>query len=177
MQFDGMIPPIFLFRTKVRFFYIKGVLMSRQIQIRRGSAAENDAFTGAIGEITMDTTNKTQRVHDGETAGGIKLARQDEITDSFAPSSRYTNLSLGPSGTSYTAPADGYVSLAKEAGTSGAFFNLFNLTKCIGITSDGFQPGTKFLWIPVAKGDEFTVSYSFSGTTTFFRFVYAKNAL
>lgn len=30
--------------------------MSRQIQIRRGMADENDEFTGAIGEITMDTT-------------------------------------------------------------------------------------------------------------------------
>lgn len=55
--------------------------MSRQIQIRRGSAAENDNFTGAIGEITMDTTNKTLRVHDGETVGGTVLAKQSEIPD------------------------------------------------------------------------------------------------
>lgn len=53
--------------------------MSRQIQIRRGSATDHANFTGAIGEITMDTTNKTLRVHDGETAGGIKLAKQSEI--------------------------------------------------------------------------------------------------
>lgn len=53
--------------------------MSRQIQIRRGTAAENNAFTGAIGEVTMDTTNKTLRVHDGETAGGTVLAKQSEI--------------------------------------------------------------------------------------------------
>ena len=37
--------------------------MSRQIQIRRGTAAEHENFTGAIGEITMDTTNKTRRRH------------------------------------------------------------------------------------------------------------------
>lgn len=55
--------------------------MSRQIQIRRGTANENDAFTGAIGEITMDTTNNTLRVHDGETAGGTVLAKQSEISD------------------------------------------------------------------------------------------------
>ena len=29
--------------------------MSKQWQIRRGTTAENDAFTGASGEITMDT--------------------------------------------------------------------------------------------------------------------------
>jgi hypothetical protein len=55
--------------------------MTRQIQIRRGDAAANDNFTGAIGEVTMDTTNNTLRVHDGQTVGGTILAKQDEIPD------------------------------------------------------------------------------------------------
>jgi len=45
--------------------------MSTQVQFRRGTAAENDAFTGAVGEVTVDTTNKALRVHDGATAGGF----------------------------------------------------------------------------------------------------------
>ena len=45
--------------------------MTRILQIRRGTAAENDNFTGMTGEITMDTTNKTVRIHDGETLGGL----------------------------------------------------------------------------------------------------------
>ena len=47
-----------------RFFYIKktGEKMSRQIQIRRGTSAEHDNFTGAIGEITMDTTIKEDTI-------------------------------------------------------------------------------------------------------------------
>ncbi len=45
--------------------------MSTQVQFRRGTAAENDAFTGAVGEITIDTTNKALRVHDGVAAGGF----------------------------------------------------------------------------------------------------------
>jgi hypothetical protein len=44
--------------------------VSTQIQYRRGTGVQNDAFTGALGEITVDTTNKTLRVHDGVTAGG-----------------------------------------------------------------------------------------------------------
>ena len=56
--------------------------MTRILQIRRGTATQNDNFTGLNGEITMDTTNKTIRIHDGETLGGIKLARQDEIPSS-----------------------------------------------------------------------------------------------
>ena len=55
--------------------------MARQIQIRRGTTLENDNFTGAIGEITMDTDAKTLRVHDGETVGGVALARADAEFD------------------------------------------------------------------------------------------------
>lgn len=54
--------------------------MSRQIQIRRGTAAEHETFTGAVGELTFD--GQTLRVHDGTTVGGIILARADEITTS-----------------------------------------------------------------------------------------------
>lgn len=53
--------------------------MARQIQIRRGTATEHNSFTGAIGEITMDTTNNTLRVHDGQTVGGTILAKQSEL--------------------------------------------------------------------------------------------------
>ena len=56
--------------------------MTRILQIRRGTSAQNDNFTGLSGEITMDTTNKTIRIHDGETLGGIQLARKDEIPES-----------------------------------------------------------------------------------------------
>lgn len=44
--------------------------MSRQIQIRRGTANEHTTFIGADGEITVDTTNHTLRIHDGITPGG-----------------------------------------------------------------------------------------------------------
>ena len=48
--------------------------MAKQLQLRKGTAAEHDTFTGANGEVTVDTTNKTLRVHDGSTVGGIRLA-------------------------------------------------------------------------------------------------------
>jgi len=48
--------------------------MPLQFQFRRGTSAQNNAFTGAIGEISVDTDNKTLRVHDGATPGGISLA-------------------------------------------------------------------------------------------------------
>ncbi len=53
--------------------------MPTQVQFRRGTTAQNEAFTGAVGEISVDTTLDTVRVHDGSTAGGIRLARFSEI--------------------------------------------------------------------------------------------------
>lgn len=48
--------------------------MAKQLQLRKGTTTEHNTFTGANGEVTVDTTNKTLRVHDGTTAGGTRLA-------------------------------------------------------------------------------------------------------
>jgi hypothetical protein len=52
--------------------------MSIQVKFRRGTATQHLSFTGANGEITVDTTNKTLRVHDGVTVGGIRIAKFSE---------------------------------------------------------------------------------------------------
>jgi hypothetical protein len=51
--------------------------MATQVQLRRGTSAENDSFTGAQGELTYDTTNKRVRIHDGGTAGGFEIKTED----------------------------------------------------------------------------------------------------
>ena len=56
--------------------------MTRVLQIRRGNAAQNNNFTGMPGEITMDTDTKTIRIHDGETLGGVAMARADSVRNS-----------------------------------------------------------------------------------------------
>lgn len=55
--------------------------MAKVLQIRRGTTAQNDNFTGLAGEVTMDTDTKTLRVHDGQTLGGFTLARSDDIRE------------------------------------------------------------------------------------------------
>ena len=53
--------------------------MAIQIQLRQGTTTEHNTFTGAVGEVTVDTTNKTLRVHDGSTVGGTVLAKVSEV--------------------------------------------------------------------------------------------------
>lgn len=53
--------------------------MATQVQIRRGTSAEHASFTGALAELTVDTTKDTVVVHDGVTAGGYPLARESAL--------------------------------------------------------------------------------------------------
>jgi plasmid maintenance system antidote protein VapI len=58
--------------------------MPTQIQWRRGTTAQTASFTGATGEVTVDTTKKTLVVHDGVTPGGFPLSLESAQQDSFA---------------------------------------------------------------------------------------------
>jgi hypothetical protein len=51
--------------------------MATQLQIRRGTSSQVAAFTGAEGEVVVNTTNDSIHVNDGSTAGGFEMARVD----------------------------------------------------------------------------------------------------
>ena len=53
--------------------------MSIQIQWRRGTTAQHNVFTGALGEVTVDTDKDTLVVHDNSTVGGFPLARESAL--------------------------------------------------------------------------------------------------
>ena len=58
--------------------------MAARVKLRRGTSAQHNTFTGAVAEITVDTTNNTIRVHDGSTAGGIPLARESQANTAIS---------------------------------------------------------------------------------------------
>ena len=47
--------------------------MAIRVQFRRGTSNEHSTFTGAAGEVTVNTENKSLVVHDGSTAGGSEV--------------------------------------------------------------------------------------------------------
>ena len=53
--------------------------MARQVQLRRGTTAQTSSFTGAIGEVTVDTDKDVVVVHDGSTAGGHPLTKNSTL--------------------------------------------------------------------------------------------------
>ena len=51
--------------------------MAKLLKLRRGTTSQHSSFTGAEGEVTIDTTKDTAVVHDGTTQAGRPLARED----------------------------------------------------------------------------------------------------
>ena len=51
--------------------------MAKLLRLRRGTDTQHTTFTGAEGEVTVNTTNDSLHVHDGATAGGTELAKAD----------------------------------------------------------------------------------------------------
>jgi hypothetical protein len=80
--------------------------MATQVQFRRGTTTQNNAFTGAVGEITYDSEAKTLRLHDGSNAGGgaivVTLAGSQTLTNKTMSTNSVwqgTNVGIGYGGT------------------------------------------------------------------------------
>lgn len=57
--------------------------MSIQVQHRRGTKAENDAFTGAAGELIFQTDGKRASMHDGTLLGGYPQANFLDVVNNY----------------------------------------------------------------------------------------------
>ena len=58
--------------------------MATQVQFRRGTTGEHSGFTGAVGEVTVDTEKKTVCIHDASQIGGFPLLREDFTNSNLA---------------------------------------------------------------------------------------------
>jgi hypothetical protein len=54
--------------------------MAIQVQLRRGTSTQHNSFTGAIAELTFDSTNTALRIHDGSKIGGHLLPKSSDLT-------------------------------------------------------------------------------------------------
>ena len=93
-----------------------------QVKLRRGTATEHSGFTGAEGEVTVDTTNDTLRVHDGSTVGGVRLAKLSEAGGSGTVTEvdSGTGLTGGPITTSGTLSLASIANLRALGNVSGS---------------------------------------------------------
>ena len=86
--------------------------MPTVLQFRRGTTAQNNAFTGSAGEVSIDTDLDTLVVHDGSTAGGHTLVTDtatQTLTNKTLTSPNITGLQLGGVAVTATAAELNYV--------------------------------------------------------------------
>ena len=116
--------------------------MAKLLKLRRGSTTQHSSFTGAEGEVTIDTTKDTAVVHDGAQAGGRPLAREDmnnvpagtilgtQLENSGVTAGQYGSTTSIPS---ITVDAQGLVTAA----TSTNLTSISNGTGVIGVGFNG----------------------------------------
>ena len=108
--------------------------------------------------------------------GNLSTAGKDLASGLGMPSSRYINLTLGASGSTYTAPANGWF-FVRKVSTGIQVIYLTNHTNGMTLSCYSSNSGEYLDSImPVVKGQSVGCEYSTGGTTQFFRFIYAEGA-
>jgi len=85
-----------------------------EVKLRRGTTAQHSTFTGAEGEVTVDTDKDTVVVHDGTTAGGHELRRKDDtIATAEIDDNAVTATKISDSDANFNVSAGGKVGIGR----------------------------------------------------------------
>ena len=109
----------------------------------------------------------------------LKFSDKMLITNLNSPASRYTDLSLGASGTDYIMVADGFLLLQKRVVDTDnpKYISFVNFTTGIKEERNGTGGNNLTILQRVSKGDKIRIAYSLTGVTETFRFIYCKGAI
>lgn len=151
-----------------KMFYYNGTTWDNQQRYICGTAISNNL--GKI--ISFNPYNTNQLLDKNDTTF---------IAEQAMPSSKYVDLELGVSGTTYTALANGYIQFVKQATASGQYMVAYDNdlpstsvdenTIAIKWSTSGVND---VLYFPVRKGQKFTIGYTFDGPTVAFRIIFAQ---
>ena len=131
-----------------------------QLYFKVANAVQNLELLN-VGEVLEALTLKTDKV---------------QAAAASMPSNKYIDLTLGASGTTYTAPANGWFYLGINT-TSQNDGILMQVSAVYGMNGTALSfEGWKQCTIPVRKGEPCYITYQRSGTDygTLFRFIYAE---
>ena len=142
---------------------------------------------GSIEELEATKANSTDLTNLSNHVTTIEEGKANTAADNFTaigkstlasyamPSNRYIDLTLGASGSTYTAPANGFVYLVKKTGGTNQYIILRNDTKTYQIQHQPYSAGSTISMIlQFQKSDVIKVTYNASADTITFRFVYAE---
>ncbi len=146
--------------------------MTKEVQFRRGNSAEHSTFTGANGEITINSDRNVPVVHNGTTTGGFEVA-------GIGATQTLTNKTILVA----TATSTGTASQPLQV-NGGAYFNglvgigVTNPTITLQLPSTGNISNQGTTSLSSTVGVAFTVSqfYHSNGNASYLRIKAARNA-
>jgi len=130
-----------------------------------------------IDEIATDLNGKADT-----DLSNITTTGKTKVSNLPMPSSSYVDLTLGASGDSYTAPANGWVVHGFVSSGAGQHNNLGiknNGSDYMFVTAGPATASYQNLWtvLPVKKGDVFYLYYGTFSSVIAFRFIYAQGEI
>ena len=129
-----------------------------------------------ISKIATDSTGKITSFAPKTVFHALDYNDKSTISGWSMPSSRYIDLTLGASGSKYTAPANGILTLRGRTTTDNKAYGIINnaslCTNLIRVDNVGNEFGVFML---AQKGQSLTVIYEGSLASGYiFRFIYAE---
>ena len=119
-----------------------------------------------------DTVQDASLINAGAVLGQLTTKTSSvEAAEASMPSGRSIALTLGASGSSYTAPANGWVCVAGT--TSNGFYQVNSLPYRIHLRS-GTAGGLTSMIFPVRKGQQYILEYESITQNFWYTFVYAE---
>lgn len=89
------------------------------------------------------------------------------------PSGNFEDLALGASGTTYTAPANGWVFASVNLSTENGYLQIYKSLYSV-LSRVSKADVTAICLFPVKKGENYQVYYTSLSKTNYFRFIYAE---
>lgn len=135
-------------------------------------AVGNGTLYYYVGDIVQDAS----LINAGAVLGQLSTKTNFvEAAEASMPSGKYIDLTLGASGTIYTAPANGWFVLHKDANGVNQYVYMYTIGidvgTCFNVSSATDIPS---YFLPVKAGDTVQIDYTLGGATRQFRFVYAE---
>lgn len=163
------------------------------IDVKKGDTVSAGYYNGTITRfgISPATGNGSLYFYVGDTLQDAQLINAGHVLTDLAtktnsvqaaaasmPSGRYIDLTLGASGSIYTAPANGWFHISKVAGSDFYYTNIIRMRDdsngLIGSFSEAYRSSPCESTMPVRKGDVVLVEYNATGALNNFVFIYAE---
>jgi hypothetical protein len=112
-----------------------------KIKLPKKTNTQTNSYTGASGEVTIDTDKQVIVVHDGSTAGGISLASEARVNAAFTAANNSTDTWVRSAANAASSYANSAYLTANSAGSyaNAAFAAANSSTTVDGIDAVGFR--------------------------------------